>query len=283
MILEIKNEYLTVGINTVGAEFDYIIKDNINRLYQRGEQWGRQSPLLFPIVGRTRNSAYYYNDNKYFMKENHGFANKSEFSVLTHNNNSIELLLNDSSSTLEIYPFKFHLLVIYELKGNSIHTTWKVQNNDTKDMLFNIGGHPGFKFNCDDNATYNDYIVSFNNEIDYCIYNVINNELDKLVTYGDKIKEVNMSSLIRKHNTVIFKNVDNATMKYKDKSIRIDTKAPYLAFWHPDIENPSFLCIEPWYGLPEEVTYKQNLEDKFGIIKLLPNNLHTSGYTITID
>ncbi len=281
MIITLKNEHIEIGVNTLGAELEFINKDGSNRLWERCDVWERQSPILFPMVARTRNGEYFYKNNKYNMKENHGFANKSEFTVISKTDNSIYLLLEDNKDTIKIYPFKFNLIVSYSINKNTITTNWKVINTDKKVLLFNIGGHPGFKFDCNDGLTYKDYIVSFDEPIEYKIYNVINNELEQMIKYGDNIKEINMTDLIKKHNTVIFKNVNNATMKSNNKSIRIDCSTPYLAFWHND-EN-KFLCIEPWCGLPEKITYNQNLEDKYEIIKLDCNNTYSNGYKITID
>lgn len=281
MIIELKNEFVSIGINTLGAELEYIIKDGINRLWSRNEIWGRQSPILFPMVARTRGGEYYYDNKLYNMKENHGFANKSEFEVVSITDNSVSLLLKESDETLLIYPFKFKFIVSYSIFNNEITTNWDVINTDNKQLLFNVGGHPGFRFNCMDDLTYKDYTVIFDKEVEYTIYNVVNNELDELVNYGSNIKEINMSELISKHNTVIFKGVNNATMKSNDKSIRIDCTTPYLAFWHND--NKEFLCIEPWCGLPEKITHNQRLEDKFEIIKLDVNKKYNNGYKITID
>lgn len=281
MIIKLQNKFLEVGVNTLGAELEYINKDGVNRLWSRCDVWSRQSPILFPMVARTRNGEYFYNDKKYLMKENHGFANKSEFSVLESSDTLVKLVLTHSKETLEIYPFKFKFIVSYYLENNSIKTTWDVLNTDDKELLFNVGGHPGFSFDCNDRLTYKDYIVEFDTPIEYEIYNVINNELDQMIKYGDDIKEVNMTELIKKHNTVIFKNVTNATMKSKDKSIRIDCTTPYLAFWHND--EAKFLCIEPWCGLPEKISHNQHLEDKFEVIKLKENGNYINGYTITID
>ncbi len=284
MILYIENEIIKVGINTLGAELECIIKDNINRLYSRSEEWQRQSPVLFPFIGRCRDKEYYYNNKRYDMLENHGFANKSEFTVLKHTNTLIELLLEYNSDTYKIYPFKFKFIVSYEINDNKIKCGWTVINTDDKEILFNVGGHPAFKFNNNDNLTYKDYKVEFDSETKYELYVVKNNELDKLQTFGNPFKKINMTELIRKHNTVIFKNLNNATLVSSNKkSIRIDTTAPYLAFWHHDIENPSFLCIEPWHGLPEEITYNKHLENKFEIIKLPCNKEFNEKYTIRID
>ena len=83
-MITIKNEFLTVSINSLGAELSSV-KDNATQheyLWQGNPSvWSGQAPLLFPITGRLLGDTYTYNGKKYSLPK-HGFARKSEFSLM---------------------------------------------------------------------------------------------------------------------------------------------------------------------------------------------------------
>jgi galactose mutarotase-like enzyme len=59
LITKIENKLLTVAINDIGAELISIVSknDNTEYLWQKDEKvWGRQAPILFPIVGRLKDN-----------------------------------------------------------------------------------------------------------------------------------------------------------------------------------------------------------------------------------
>lgn len=279
MIYSIKNDVLEVSVNSLGAELNSIKKDGINRLYDKSDVWKKQSPILFPMIGTSKNNLYYYNNKEYCMNP-HGFAFKEEFSLVEHSENVITFLLKDNKETFNIYPFKFSLYITYKICNNKLDVIWKVVNENDYIMYFNIGGHPGFNFNCNDNKTNKDYNLVFDDEIDYKVYGLNGPLITNLVDYNEVIKTIDQTTLINKHGTAIFKGVNNVSMVSNDKSIRIDTKTPYLAFWYP---NPTFLCIEPWDGLPDYDNTTSNIEEKETIIKLENNNTYETGYEITLD
>ena len=76
-IIEIKNEELSVGINTLGSELMYIRSKNTDFLWNGDEKvWSYRSPVLFPICGGLKEDTYLYNGEKYTLKK-HGCARKS--------------------------------------------------------------------------------------------------------------------------------------------------------------------------------------------------------------
>ena len=52
------------------------------------------------------------------------------------------------------------------------------------------------------------------------------------------------------------------------------------AYGHQD--NAPFLCIEPWYGIADEVNPAKDFKDKKGIQSLQANETFTCRYSITI-
>ena len=52
-----------------------------------------------------------------------------------------------------MYPFDFELRVTYSLVNNLLSEHFTVTNTDTKEMIFGIGGHPGFNLPTDNGLT----------------------------------------------------------------------------------------------------------------------------------
>ena len=108
MIYTIKNEYLTVDINSLGAEL-WSVKsaDGCEYIWQGDpEFWSGRAPIMFPICGRLFEGKYTYLGKEYTMP-NHGIARSSEFSLLKQTDNEITLSLVADDKTKESYPFDF--------------------------------------------------------------------------------------------------------------------------------------------------------------------------------
>ena len=146
----------------MGAELTSIKVNGVQKLFQ-GERvkkengeiyWGRQAPILFPIVGKLKNNKTYIDGKEYFMNQ-HGFARDMNFKVIEKTNNLHRYVLEYNNDTIRKYPFKFKLYVEYLVKGNDLNVNYIVENIDNKEIVFGIGGHPAF---CLD-VSLNDYYM----------------------------------------------------------------------------------------------------------------------------
>ena len=66
------------------------------------------------------------------------------FTVVKQSDDKVTLALHESEDTLKVYPYRFNLAISYRLEGNKIHVIWHVENTDTREIHFQIGGHPAF-------------------------------------------------------------------------------------------------------------------------------------------
>ena len=83
MVYFIKNDFMRVGIDKLGAEIVSIatLGEEIEKEYiWQGDEkyWMGHAPVMFPICGRLYNGEYTYLGKTYTLP-NHGFARKSEF------------------------------------------------------------------------------------------------------------------------------------------------------------------------------------------------------------
>ena len=151
MLHTIENDYLKVTVSDHGAELTsvYDKAQDFERIWCADPAvWNRHAPVLFPFVGKVKDGAYHYNGNTYAMKTQHGFARDAEFTCIEETTDSITHKLVYSDETLEIYPFEFELLITHRFDAENprlLHVTWAVKNLGSDEMLYSIGGHPGFQ------------------------------------------------------------------------------------------------------------------------------------------
>src|ERR1700744_5340044 len=111
----IENEQLKLSIHPKGAELQSVIHKEYQQEYiwdGNPAFWAKHSPLLFPIVGTLKDNTYIYEGNSYQLSR-HGFARDKEFSVESHDGDTITFLLTSDADTKKAYPFEFELRIIY--------------------------------------------------------------------------------------------------------------------------------------------------------------------------
>src|SRR5690606_38310519 len=106
--------------------------------------WGRRAPVLFPIVGKVYDQKYRVSGKEYSLSQ-HGFARDQDFEIVQATKTNVVFSISDNQSTLQVYPFRFKLLISYELVNNKVIVTYEIQNTDQQEIVFAIGGHPGFQ------------------------------------------------------------------------------------------------------------------------------------------
>ena len=83
-MITLKNEYLTIAVNPMGAEL-FSVKSNADDheyLWQGDPTvWNGRSPILFPIAGRLKSDSYRY-QGKFYCLPKHGFARRNEIPVM---------------------------------------------------------------------------------------------------------------------------------------------------------------------------------------------------------
>lgn len=288
-MVEIKNEKLTVQVASMGAELQSI-KDADGReyLWQAGEQWPRRSPILFPIVCSVNDNTYTIDGKEYHLPR-HGFARDTEFKIIAQGQHKVTFALHETEETLKVYPYRFNLAVSYRLNGNKIHVVWHVENTDTREIHFQIGGHPAFLApGCKEGDALKGVIALDNRQ-----------PLKGLKSYGDGSHEMKEIVLDMIHEgLIVFDNEFFANDSVKihncqsrqacllnpdgSPAVTVDYKCPVIAFWSPYGKQAPFVCIEPWYGIGDPRGWKGEFKDKYYMNHLQPGASFMSEYTITI-
>jgi len=106
--------------------------------------WGQISPILYPVVGWTRDGARV--GGRHYPLRLHGFASDEDFAVETAGDACARLRLRDNARTRALYPFAFELAVEYRLAGAALEITLEVANPGDAPAPYACGLHPGFRW-----------------------------------------------------------------------------------------------------------------------------------------
>ena len=107
--------------------------------------WSDISPILYPVVGWTRDSEERVDGVRYPLGL-HGFARFETFAVETSGPDFARLTLSDNSSTRAIYPFAFALAIEYRLSADALAIAIEVANPGERRAPYACGLHPGFRW-----------------------------------------------------------------------------------------------------------------------------------------
>lgn len=288
----LSNEKLTVQIADHGAEIVSIQANGEEYLWQADPKyWKRNSPVLFPIVGRVWDNHFRHNGKVYEMGQ-HGFARDSQFQLTYQEDNALIYSLESSEETLEKYPFKFVLQIGYRLIGNRIEVMWNVENSGDEKMYFQIGAHPAF--------FYRDFKMT-NDVYAYLKMGTKENVLE----YSSPVKKGCVSGEKRQLelndgwmpingqtfgcDTYIFEDsqLKKITLADREKKpyLSVEFNTPLVAVWSPSQTYPDvpFICLEPWYGRCDKIDFEGELKDREWIQCIEPRRSFHGGYSIIIE
>jgi galactose mutarotase-like enzyme len=278
----LKNEVLEVLINPMGAELQSLSHPSKGNVMWRKNDldWNRVSPILFPIVGRLLNDQYTYQDKKYAMRQ-HGFARDQWFDVHAHQKTSVTFCLKANDATRAHYPFEFELRVTYALMGSLLTISHEVMNTDLKDLLFSIGGHPGFHID----GKLEDYVLDFGGEFTVQQHiisgNYYNGETKDLPLH----RTFNLSDSLFASNAIVIKSPPFESIGFGKKEgpklLTLHCKDwSAVGLWTKP--GAPFFCIEPWWGWADTWDAEGVLSQKQGILSLLPGEIRRHRYSIEI-
>jgi galactose mutarotase-like enzyme len=103
-------------------------------------------PILFPICGNLPDNTFVWHGQSYTLKQ-HGFARDLPWTVVdqsTQADASLTLELRSSPQTRLLYPFDFHLVFTYAIRGNTLTLRQRYTNTSDTPLPFSSGFHPYF-------------------------------------------------------------------------------------------------------------------------------------------
>ncbi|MBR6072435.1 MAG: hypothetical protein IKP77_06385 [Acholeplasmatales bacterium] len=291
-MFELENEYLKIRVNEDGGSLTSVY-DKVNKnelLYQLDDRsWHGQDVVIFPFIAKLKNGSYMVDGKDYYMK-NHGLVRYNKVSLNKKSDNTLSLFFESNSETLKEYPYKFHLEIKYILDGHKLSIRYKITNTDDKPIYYEFGGHPALKtsgIESVDGFEYEDTKIEFDTSLEVNKY-----YLDETGSYiiGKNINKIPREMYVKKKmisdsKTLIFdaKEINNVILTTNGYSYKFDiNEAEILAFWC-DPHFGDYICVEPWWGIPDIINPNPELKDKPLMHSLNPKESEEKGYTIVIS
>lgn len=185
------------------------------------------------------------------------------------------------------YPFDFEFRVKYSLVNNLIKEDFIVTNTGSEEMIFGVGGHPGFNLPTNQGLKKEDYYFKFDPSIDH-----VRIPLEAPLLDWENRSLVSTNSLFEINDQLFEKDawifqLDNHPTKVSiktDKSnyhinVHIDN-APYVGLWSQYPVTADYICIEPWWGIADTKDTNGKLEDKIGMNRVAAGQTWSNGFSM---
>ena len=283
----IENEFLKVGVLQKGAELRSLVdkRNDFEWMWQADQKvWGKSSPVLFPIVGALKENRFIHEGHSYDLPR-HGFARDNDFEVLECSTNKLLFELTSDNQMNVSYPFDFSLRIIYKLIDFKLEVSYIVQNRGTEQMYFSLGAHPAFNLP-------NHRVSLEGNYIEFPQDKILNRYFlrNNLLSVDFTDVELDSNRLYLNANTFkedawIMKRLQSNQIYLKsthsDSTLNFAfEKFPSFGIW--SVPGSSFVCLEPWAGLPDTECHKLELKSKEGIIVLDPDKDWSAKWAVNI-
>mgnify|MGYP001073835563 FL=1 len=283
MLYTIHNSDMTVTIDGLGAQLQSITAAGGTEYLWSGDPayWSSRAPILFPYVGRLTDDTYTCDGRAYQMTR-HGFARRTEFSVLTQGKEHITLYMEDSEESRKLYPFAFRFDVSYVLEGSTLVIVYAVESRDGRTMFFGLGGHPGFRVPLEEGRAFTDYRLTFAQPCQP--WQVLMSENYMISGREAPYPLENGVDLPLRHDlfdrdAIILKHfARSVTLSAGEGTRGLTLSCPrmrYLGIWHQPKTDAPYVCLEPWVSLPSREGVVEDLSQQFDLVSLEPRQRWT--------
>lgn len=274
-VVSLQNDHIHLSVSSFGAEWQglHAFRTMRSCLWSGVPSvWARKAPLLFPVIGRLKGSLVRWQGQDLRLTQ-HGFARDCEFEVIDHTASRVELILRSGCELRSDYPFQFDFRVRYELIKNAIKTTFQVTNPSRQEVLpFSVGAHPAFSYDwLTGGENWRNLEIQF--ERDEAPFQLLTDGLlddKRQVPWARKLP---LTDNFFGNDALILKAVKSSWVELgtveSGRKIRMEFEEPRaLGLWSKKIDE--FICLEPWWGIPDFMDSNQELANKEGLIWLEP-------------
>lgn len=287
----LKNELLTVSIDSLGAELAGVTDNRTNHqfLYQGNTDfWDRRSPVLFPLIGNVWNGVFRM-DGKEWPMGQHGFARDKEFTIMEGMpDDEAWFAFESDDATLAVYPRRFRLEIGYRLHETRLTVMWRVRNLDDKEMSFHIGAHPGFyypDFNPSDPV--HGYLLFDRTSLTTQLIKekgCIGEETMEVATDSEGMVPIKSDTFDIDTIILADSQVHRVSLLGKDRrpylSVLFD--APVVGIWSKCHQAP-YVCIEPWWGRADRIGFEGDFSEREYAETLAPGETFSASYMIIFE
>ena len=290
MIYSIENKILKATVDTSGAQLQSIYSKATETEYLwQGDPayWAGRAYNLFPTIGRMYKNTYTYDGNEYSLRC-HGIARYRAFQLTDRTATKLTFRLTEDEDSLKEYPFKFEFFIRYELKEATLEISLIVKNTDEKELIFALGGHPGFNVPFG-NGAFEDYYLEFSEKTKVLFHTLSESKFmtgEKLpLPLTEGVRLPLRHELFDNDAAILGNTCREISLKSKADPRYITVKYPdfrYLGVWHTPETDAPFVCIEPWSALHATDGVITDLSAKEDMTRLAPGKTYKTSWSIEI-
>ena len=289
MAVFLENDHLVATIKEHGAELASLRSKETGLEYiwaGDAKYWGRQAPVLFPIVGRLKDDQYQVAGKTYHLGQ-HGFARDRDFAIREQTATKVVLELKADEASKELYPFDFCLQLSYELTASGLVVDYRVDNPSQEPIYFGIGGHPAFKTPLTPKESFSDYELTFST--DYRLPKIpLTNGLTDIESARLSAPTATVSRELFKDDALIYDLEQkptkvSLTSKTSGHGVSLNvTDAKFMGIWSTYPKEGQFVCLEPWWGLADTTDSNGDFTQKYAINRIDKAASFNHQYEITV-
>jgi galactose mutarotase-like enzyme len=229
--------------------------------------WSDISPILYPVVGWTRNGEERVGGRRYPLGL-HGFARFETFTVESSAPDFARLALSDNARTRAIYPFPFALAIEYQLSAVALTMAIEVANPGGAPAPYACGLHPGFRWPLAA-AGRDGALVRFDRAERPEVPRIAPGGLIGAGARPIPLqgRDLPLTDALFAHDALCFLDCASRSLAFIDASGASITME-YPSFTHAALwtrPGAPFLCLEAWTGYSDPEGFEGELIDKPGM------------------
>ena len=284
----IRSDVLTAAIDPHGAELSSLTDADGRELMTDADPrwWTGRAPILFPVVGQPAGETIRVDGRAWPMKK-HGFARRSDFTLVEAAADRATFSLRDDAATRESYPFAFRLDMTFRIDGATLSMEAAIHNPDAdRDLPASFGYHPAFAWPLPYGAPRAAHRLLFAQEETEALRALAD---DGTVLPGARPSPVEGRTLgladgLFEADALIWAPVCSQSLRYGAEG------APQLEIAFPDTPmlgvwtkpGAHYVCVEPWHGIADPHGYTGEFRDKPGVFTVAPGATRRIVMTVTL-
>ena len=247
--------------------------------------WGRQAPVLFPVVGALKDGRLLHQGQAYPMAR-HGFARDMAFRLVRLTGHSCRLMLRDDAATRAMYPFPFQLEVGFSIADAELKVDYLLHNPGDNDLPASFGAHPGFRWPLLPGIPRKAHWLEFEKQEDDLLPPLGPDGLLAAPSRPSPMEGrlLHLDDDLFAGDALIFLPVRSRAVRYSAPAAPVLEVSwdgfQQLGVWSKP--GAGFVCIEPWRGYASPEGFAGEFSDKPGVFLVGPGATVTAQYTVKI-
>ncbi|MEG1878243.1 MAG: hypothetical protein RR211_01300, partial [Pseudoflavonifractor sp.] len=263
---QIKNEFLTLEVASIGAELQALhCPGGPDRGFLwdgNPDIWPRHAPVCFPWNGRLKDGGF-TEQGCAIQADMHGFIRDLDHKLVARGEDFLTYRL-DWTADEQLWPWSFSFETNHRLEGSNVVTTVTAQNRSDSPMPMQQGFHTALRCPITPGKSPEDYFLRFQQEeqADMVLYEGgFSTGKTQPIYSGASI--VPLEPHMFDSDSICLENLRSQWIRLEERDtgryLQMDIEGFHDVILWSKPAIPGFLCIEPWNGLP---ALRENIRDR---------------------